>query len=694
MVYRMKRWPLHKAYFWESAPFFRLLLPLVAGIALYPLWKGSFVVTLFTAVFAYLVFLGSALFKTQNSIKRLTTFLSLNAFFIFLAFTLCFLNDVQNNKQWFGNTINTADFYKVRIVETPTEKESTYKLQVDVLESILPNKTQTAEGKAFLYIYKSKKTPTFHKGDTLVVSNKWQPIKNAGNPFEFDYAAYCKRNNIHYQQFIGPKDIREHRLGNLRDRSYTEAAHEGCMQTLENYVSDKQTLGLIQSMLIGDEVNLDNDTRQVFTETGIVHVIAISGGNIAILFILVMALFSWLRHKKYLWLKYALAMPLVWFYVLMAGASPSAVRAAVMFTLLAIGFVLQKRKDNNSLNQLFATAFILLVAEPMWLYAIGFQLSFIAVLSLILFYKRIYRIYTPTNKILKALWSTAAASIAAEILVAPIVIYYFHTFPLMFIVSNIVAYVLMSCVLILGMAIIAFSFIPVVASAISFIVSLFVGVFLGAIHYLQRYEPLSFHTLRINGPELILLYVLIACIALYFIYRKRLMLVSGIATIILLFISLSIGWARDKEQRRLVVYNVGKLNYVELIEGNTYTVVSSIGEGKIDYIRNPAHIGWQISQMKNSDYAIGQLEVGGKTVRILPDTTYFRRDPMTADYAIIAYRAKLKDLRMIDSLLHPGTIIISYSMPGRQLNDWKAICSEKGIRLHSMQDGAFILEDE
>lgn len=580
----------------------------------------------------------------------------------------------------------------MRITETPVSKESSYKLRVDVLESILPDKTITATGKAFVYAYKGKKLPALHKGDTLLVANKWMPVKNSGNPFEFDYAAYCARNNIYHQQFIGAKDIPEQRRGNETDRTTTEAAHDWCMQTLEKYVRNKQALGLIQSMLIGDEVNLDNDTRQSFTDTGIVHIIAISGGNIAILFVLVMVLFSWLRHKKHLWIKYAVAVPLAWFYVLMAGASPSAVRAALMFTILALGFMLQKRRDANSLNQLFATAFILLVAEPMWLYAIGFQLSFIAVLSLILFYKHIYRLYTPVNKILKALWGTIAASIAAEILVAPIVIYYFHTFPLMFIVSNVVAYVLMSCVLILGMSIIALSFVSAMAKLIASVVTWIVEVFQQIISFLQKLEPPLLHTLRLNEIGLLLLYLLIASLAIYLLRRKLIALICSIALLILLFISFAINNHHDKKQKRLVVYNVGKAHHIELISGKSYSVIATVDSmaTKIDYAVQPAHIGWQAMEKQQSPGTV--LNLNGKTISILTDTLT-TADARDVDYAIIAYRAKLKHLRIIDSLLRPETIVLSYSMFGNQLSSWKALCDQAGIKLYTMQDGAFILED-
>ncbi len=197
------------------------------------------------------------------------------------------------------------------------------------------------------YIYIKIVTPCCYTKVTVsLFQGKWQPIGNAGNPFEFDYAAYCKRSGIFYQQSCSVNDIRLYSANNPGATSFIDRAHDLCMQQLDKYITDPKTKGLIQAMILGDEVNLDEDLRQSYADTGIIHIIAISGGNVAIFFMAISFLLLWLRHKQHMWIKYAIALPLVWFYVLMAGAAPSAIRAAVMFSLLAFSVMLEK--NNNS----------------------------------------------------------------------------------------------------------------------------------------------------------------------------------------------------------------------------------------------------------------------------------------------------------------------------------------------------------
>ena len=688
----MKRWPRQKAYFWETAPFFRLLLPLIAGILLYPLWKGSNTVALFTAGFSYLLFIAIAAFKVLAGLRQLVTFFSLHGFLLFFSFSLCYFNDVRNRRDWFGHHVNTADLFVVRLTEPPSEKEKVWKLEVEVLETILPRDAHAASGRAFVYAYTDKALPVFHKGDTLLVPNLWEPVQNPGNPFEFNYSLYCSRNNIHYAQYIAANDIMVKGASVKADLSFTEAAHNWCMQVLQQYVADRQALGLVQSMLIGDEVNLDSDLRDAFSETGIVHVIAISGGNIAVVFFMVLVLLRWLRHKKYLWLKYALALPLVWFYVLMAGSSPSAVRAALMFSLLALGFMLQRRLSTNSLNHLFATAFILLLAQPMWLFAIGFQLSFVAVLSLILFYRHIYRCYVPANRVARALWSVIAASLSAEILVFPLVIYYFHTFPLLFIVSNVLAYLLMGLVLVLGISVIAFSFIPALAKLIATAVSAVVTLFTTLIGVLRRLEPSSFQTLRLTGAELFLVYLMVAFLALYLLQRKMNAALFAAAMACLLLASFCFNKYRDLEQRRVVVYNAGKALRIESIEGEVVTSLftSGLQSSKKKYLLSPAHIGWQALREKQGGEDL--LLLNGKKILILKASPLSAADILLVDEVILAYSPLIKDLPQIKQNFNPSRIILAQTMSESQLIDWKILCRKEGIALHPVQEGACILE--
>jgi competence protein ComEC len=305
----------------------------------------------------------------------------------FCGYGIAITNDIRSNHHWYGNEPTQHKYCLVQLTDDPVAREHTWKVPVTVLAYMDTGRTDATNGKASLYIYKDSVAPKWHKGDTIMVPGAWQTIKNAGNPFEFDYAAWCRRNNIYFQQFCALDDTRFYGVHNPNSTPLIEKIHQWCMAQLDRYLPDQKTKGLVQAMLLGDEVNLNEDLLQSYSETGIVHIIAISGGNVAIFFIFISFLLGWLKHKRHLWIKYAIALPLVWIYVLIAGSSPSAIRAAVMFSLIAGGIMLNK--NGNSLNHLFATAFLLLVAQPMWLFSVGFQLSFIAVLSLALFYSPI-----------------------------------------------------------------------------------------------------------------------------------------------------------------------------------------------------------------------------------------------------------------------------------------------------------------
>ncbi len=156
---------------------------------------------------------------------------------------------------------------------------------VSILNTVDSSGVKTATGKAFLYVYKSGYPLRLQKGDSIIVPGKWQAIKTAGNPFEFDYATYCGRNGIMRQQFCSRGEIRTYGINNPAANSFTERTHDRCMAQLDKYVPDKKARGLMQAMLLGDEVNLDEELRDAYAETGIIHIIAISGGNVAIFFI-------------------------------------------------------------------------------------------------------------------------------------------------------------------------------------------------------------------------------------------------------------------------------------------------------------------------------------------------------------------------------------------------------------------------
>lgn len=684
----MKRWPLNKAYSWETAPFLRLLPPLVAGIVLYSGNVAEYVAWIVPpAIVSFIIFVVTSFALRQTDFTRAIIFISLQFSLFFTTWLSCYYNDVRNDSNWMGHSIDSADSYVVRLLSSPTEKEKTWKLEVDVTHVVDEGNVIPASGKAFVYISKYD-APATKEGDVLIVPAKWQRITNRGNPYEFDYAAYCARNNIYYQQFVSGSDIVIHTYAGEHSLSWIRRVHHWCIHQLEWHIKDRATLGLLKAMLFDDRDMLDGELTEAYAQTGIVHIIAISGGHITIFFVLVAFLLGWIRHKKYRWIKYIAAIPLIWLYVVAAGAPPSAVRAATMFSILGIGFALQKTP--NGINQLLAAGFLLLIVNPMWLYDIGFQLSFVAVLSIMLFYRTVYKWWSPVNKIARMLWGAVAVSIAAEILVAPLVIYYFHLFPLQFIVANVLAYMFMGVILVLGMLLIVVSSIYSVAHFIAEVTTVLSIWFNRLVYGLQHLNFDSLHRLTLTALELALVYIIIAGITIYLLKKnKKALFTGGIATVLFL-VSACVRYGQILQQEMLIVYNISKENRIELITGTTATLLygnDSVNEATRKFVLEPAHINLHIDEVRKANND-NMVRIAGKTVFILNQPV--KDTVMPADVVIL--NSKYADMAEIKKVFQPSVLVIPANVSKGKAETISLEAEQKGIKVHDIcNDGAYVL---
>ena len=498
----------------------------------------------------------------------------------------------------------------------------------------------------------------------------------------------CARNNIYYQQFVPARDIVIHQYADESSLPWIRRVHHWCIRQLEWHIKDRATLGLLKAMLFNDRDMLDGELADAYAQTGIVHIIAISGGHITIFFVLVAFLLGWIRHRKYRWVKYVAAIPLIWLYVVVAGAPPSAVRAATMFSILGIGFALQKRP--NGINQLLAAAFLLLMANPMWLYDIGFQLSFVAVLSIMLFYRPVYKLWSPVNRIARMLWGAVAVSIAAEILVAPLVIYYFHLFPLQFIVANVLAYMFMGVILVLGMALIAVSFIYPVAHFVAEVTTVLSNWFNGLVYALQHVNFDVLHRLTLTELQLGLVYIIIAGTAIYLLKNNKKALFTGGIAIVLFLISACVRYMQTLQQEMLIMYNVSKENRIELITGTIATVLNgndSVNVTTRKFVLEPAHINLHIDEVRKAEKD-NLVRVAGKTVFIVNQPI---KDTLI-QVAVVILNSKYVDVAAIKKVFQPEIIVIPAKVSKDKAETISLEAAQQGIKVHDVRnDGAYIL---
>jgi competence protein ComEC len=528
-------------------------------------------------------------------------------------------------------------------------------------------------------------------GDTLLVPASWAPIRNNGNPFEFDNVAFQHRKGIHFLQYCPPEAIMVFGKTN-RKSSFLGGVHNWCNLQLRTYVHDTATLGLLQAMLLGDDSSFDPELRQAYAQTGVIHIVSISGSHVAVLFLVISGLLFWMKGSRGKWIKYGLGVALVWVYVLMAGAPPSAVRSAIMFTVIALGVVTSN--EGHNLNTLLAAAFALLLAEPAWIFSVGFQLSFGAVLSMLLFYSPIYRLWPQQSWIGKKSWQAVSASLSAEILTAPLVIYYFHNFPLVFIVANLLSAVLIGlCALVGGLAIIAFCWIAPLAHGIGWLVVYLVTIFNKAVTWLQTINPASFQYLQITVAELLTIYVIISAAAFLLLRRRKSAVFTMLFASCVLLALLLFDQFITLRQERLIVYNNGRHPLVEVIRGDRFKTLPGSSTASA-YAANAAHIGMHAWHKEDLNMSGPCASINGKNVLVLSDTgTNVWHTQWPVDVLVLC--RPLRGL-MPDKILHtfrPRQLVLASNPGDYQLRKWEDSCRAAGVPLHAVSvSGAYILE--
>lgn len=282
------------------------------------------------------------------------------------------------------------------------------------------------------FYVKGKNTPKLDQ--LLEINTEVIPIENKGNPGEFDLKTYWKTKGIYGMFFMESKDF--HVVKTIQSSFLTQSIRKAqvvCLTILSAHLTG-QELGIAQALILGDKSMLDNEIRSAFTATGSMHILAVSGLHIGLILQLLLALIKlgakWINRSTAI----LFVILLLWFYALMTGFSPSVIRAVFMFSVLTL--TQWKGLQTTSINSLFFTAFIIVLWKPMYLFDIGFQLSYLAMLGIFLFYPKISSIWKPSNKILYYLWEGTAIGFAAQVVTTPLTLYYFHQFPNYFAIAN------------------------------------------------------------------------------------------------------------------------------------------------------------------------------------------------------------------------------------------------------------------
>lgn len=305
---------------------------------------------------------------------------------------------------------------------------------------------QLAGGQVMVIMPRKPLQPDFFAGDIVGGKIYISPIKGPAHSSDFDFKKYWRFQNIYYQSFAESDALQLiHRPAfNLR-RTIQELQTAGIARLSAAANSDfSRQIG--PAMVLGDKSGLENHVREAFSGAGAMHILAVSGMHLGIIFILIRLLGRFLPDRARL----PAELLLIWLYAGVAGAGPSVQRAGLMLTLYTCARSLHRRVQG--LQIISMAAFILLWIDPFLLMQVGFQLSCLAVLGIALFYAPIKNSLAISNRIGREIWNLNAVSVAAQLGTLPLSLYYFSRLPVYALLSNLLMTPLASITLFSGMA--------------------------------------------------------------------------------------------------------------------------------------------------------------------------------------------------------------------------------------------------
>ncbi len=292
-------------------------------------------------------------------------------------------------------------------------------------------------GNAVLYFRKGSGVSRAAPGDVLLVRTSLHNFSFYGNPGEFDYRRYMNDRGFFWEGYV-KKDAWCRLSGQQKRSLFALAARvrASLVGLLREHGLRGRHLAVAAALLAGEREYLDKETRTLFSASGVMHILAISGLHVGIIYLVLMWLFSPLKKIESLkYIRFFVILAALWGYAFITGLSPSVTRAALMFSLFLAADIFQRK--NNPFNTLAVAAFLMLMINPLLVRDVAFQLSYLAVLGIVAFYRPFTRPLRTGLPLIDRLWSLVAVSLAAQVTTFPLTLYYFHRFSFLFPLTNI-----------------------------------------------------------------------------------------------------------------------------------------------------------------------------------------------------------------------------------------------------------------
>lgn len=697
---------------WGKYPFVRLIGPFALGIWCCLRFAVPLPVSSLLVVMLVLVVFSSAVSKWLGSFRYNWVFGVLLCCFLFCAgYALTEAREPDREQGYFRNDTAMTGYYVARVWDVPSEREKTVRAVLELCchyEDTLP--LRAVSGRVMGYFGKGDSALALRYGDMIAFPAPIAEVEGLANPGEFDYRGYLWRKGITGQVYLRNGrwlDLSENRARIVYAFSYR--FRDRLLEALRHCGIRDDEFSVAAAILLGYDDNLPPQIRENYVAAGAMHILCVSGLHVGVIYLIASFMLGFLKRKRWQVLtKHVLLLLLIWFYALIAGLSPSILRASSMISFVIIGEMI--RRKGFVLNSIAASAFILLCINPNNILEIGFLLSYMAVVGIIVLQKPIYHLLYVPNRPMDKVWQITTVALAAQLATCPITIYYFHQFSSYFWLSNLLMTPISFFVILGGMMLLMVSWIPYVNVIMGYAVW---GMLYGMNAIIAWIEKLPYSIIKglyMSPLEYACAQGLLLLLLLYVTLRHKRYVVEMLLVLLVFTVSFTIRHFENNRQKAFAVYSLRSHTAVDFIQGSRHVVMADSAlfsdDGAIDYslktnwLKRGLSVRPQMFALSDDfqcDFVHKKnnlVSYGGKLLALwddankVDDTLSFR---IPVDFLLVKGRS-CPDMTSVVNCYEVSVLLIDRSVPVYLAEKWKRQAEEYAVPVVSLYDGAFVVE--
>jgi len=630
-------------------------------------------------------------FISKNQIKKTIWF----GWFTFLT-AICSgilvynIHNQQNFKDHFSkyisNNSNTQNVVVFKIREKLKPGNLYNKYIIDVLK--VDNKT--VSGKSLLNVLIDSTQTSYKVDDVLITASPFKELIHPLNPNQFDYKTYLEKQYVYHQIFTD-----NHSILVLKSESHTLFGYADRLRNMINiklkqhdFKSDE--LSIINALLLGQRQDISEEIYNNYTRAGAIHILAVSGLHVGIVLILLSFILKPLEYfKKGKVIKVIFILIILWGFAIVAGLSASVTRAVTMFSIVAIA--MHWKRPTNIYNSLTISIFILLLFKPMFLFDVGFQLSYLAVLSIVTIQPLLYKLWKPKLKVFDFFWNILTVTIAAQFGIVPISLYYFHQFPSLFFISNLAIIPFLGIILGLGILVILLAILNLLPGFLASSYGQIINGMNSIVDWVSSQEQFLLKNIPISLLQVISCYILIVTFIKY-IRNKSFENLRQMLIAILILQSAFIYTAFINSNSEFIIFHKSRASLIGIKNGNKLDIYHDLDTLKMnkDKMINNFKIGNFIKNLEQ-DSIRSVYQFNDKKLLVIDSFGIYNIKSLKPNYVLLRNSPKINLNRLIDSL-RPEIVIADGSNYKSYVNNWKKACINKKLPFHSTSEkGAFII---